>query len=97
MVRGETGRKPRTRAFGRGRTRTGGIRTAPTAVYSVASFCAAFGISEAFFYKLKSQGLAPVVMRLGSRLLISFEAAKRWQQAREKATEQATEKSTVTA
>ena len=44
MARGEvTGRKPRSSR--RGLTRTGEVRVAPTAVFSVASFCVAHGIS----------------------------------------------------
>jgi hypothetical protein len=98
MARAEiTGRKPRARSSRRGLTRTGAIRTAPTAVYSVASFCVAHGISEAFYFKLKNQGLGPDEMRLGARIFITHEAAARWRTVREAATTAATEKASATA
>jgi hypothetical protein len=78
-------------------TRTGQIRTAPTAVFSVASFCVAHGISQAFYFKLKNQGLGPDEMRLGSRIFITHESAARWRTVREAATAAATEKVTATA
>jgi len=96
MARGEvTGRKPRSSR--RGLTRTGEVRVAPTAVFSVASFCVAHGISEAFYFKLKNQGLGPDEMRLGSRIFITHESAARWRTVREAATAAATEKATATA
>jgi len=98
MARSEvTGRKPRASASRRGLTRTGAIRTAPTAVFSVASFCVAHGISQAFYFKLKNQGLGPDEMRLGSRIFITHESAARWRTVREAATAAATEKATATA
>ena len=57
----------------------------PSAMYSIASFCAAHGISEAFYFKLRDQGLGPDEMRLGTRVFITHEAAERWRRAREKA------------
>ena len=85
MARGEvTGRKPQMRASTSAKVPP--IRGPPTAVFSVASFCVAHGISESFFYKLKAQGLGPDEMRLGSRILITHEAAARWRTAREAAT-----------
>jgi len=78
MARTEiTGRKPHARSSRRGVTRAGAIRKAPTAVFSVASFCEAHGISEAFYFKLKNQGLGPDEMRLGSRIFITHESAAR--------------------
>jgi predicted DNA-binding transcriptional regulator AlpA len=56
-----------------------------TAAYSVPKFCAAHGISEAFYYKLREDGLAPRETRLGKRILISIEAAARWRAERERA------------
>ena len=70
----------------RGLTRAGEVRVPPTAVFSRASFCAAHGISEAFYFKLRDQGLGPDEMRLGARVFITHEAAARWRRAREKAT-----------
>ena len=85
MARDEvTGRKPRSSR--RGLTRAGEVRVAPTAVFSVASFCVAHGISEALYHKLKNQGLGPDEMRLGSRIFITHESAARWRAEREAAT-----------
>ena len=98
MARTEiTGRKPHARSSRRGVTRAGAIRKAPTAVFSVASFCEAHGISEALYFKLKAQGLGPAEMRLGSRIFITHESAARWRTVREAATAAATEKASVTA
>ena len=96
MARPEvTGRKAGKRT--RGLTRAGEVRAPPTAVYSVTSFCVAHGISEAFYFKLKNQGLGPDEMHLGARIFITHEAAARWRTVREAATAAATEKATVTA
>ena len=98
MARTEiTGRKPHARSSRRCVTRAGAIRKAPTAVFSVASFCEAHGISEAFYFKLKNQGLGPDEMRLGSRIFITHESAARWRTVREAATAATTEKAIVTA
>ena len=70
----------------RGLTRAGEVSAAPTAVYSRASFCKAHGLSESFYHKLKNEGLGPDEMRVGSKVLITFESAARWRAAREKAT-----------
>jgi hypothetical protein len=71
-------------------TRAGLVREPPTAVFDVPSFCRAHGISQAFFYKLKSQGLGPTELKLGSRIFVTFESAERWRMEREKATEKVT-------
>jgi hypothetical protein len=52
--------------------------------YSISQFCARHGLSVATFYKLKDQ--MPEVFRIGSRVLISKEAAARWRREREVAT-----------
>jgi len=78
-------REPPARSSRRGLTRAGEVRVPPTAVFSRASFCAAHGISEAFYFKLRDQGLGPDEMRLGTRVFITHEAAERWRRAREKA------------
>jgi len=60
-------------------------RTAtPSAAYSIIEFCDAHGISQSTYRKLKKQGHGPREMRLGSRILISLEAAAAWRQARER-------------
>ena len=57
------------------------------AAYSVAEFCAAHGISRATFYNLLKAGLGPRIMKLGSRTLISTEAALEWRQRMEATTQ----------
>ena len=42
---------------------------------SIAGFCRAHGISESMYFKLRAQGLAPREMIVGTRKLISREAA----------------------
>jgi hypothetical protein len=66
-------------------TRAGEPRVAPTAVYSRASFCKAFGLSESFYHKLQNEGLGPIEMRVGAKVLITHEAAAQWCREREKA------------
>jgi hypothetical protein len=51
--------------------------------YSVAEFCARHRISPQLFYKLKPLGQMPVTFNVGTRVLISREAAKAWRRARE--------------
>jgi hypothetical protein len=51
--------------------------------FSVDEFCAAHGISRAMFYKLRRQNNAPRVMRVGTRTLISEEAAADWRRRME--------------
>ena len=55
----------------------------PPAAYTIATFCVAHHLSESFYFKLKTQGLGPREMRVGSRILISFEAAADWRRERE--------------
>ena len=54
--------------------------------YSVDEFCARHRISPQLFYKLKPQGLMPVTFNVGTRVLISREAAAAWRRERENAT-----------
>jgi len=78
-----TGKK--SAAAGRRGPRTRPLST-PPACFSVASFCVAHHISEAFYYKLKGQGLGPREMQLGARILITFEDAAAWRAERVAAT-----------
>ena len=78
-------RKPSARSSRRGLTRAGEVRAEPTAVYSRAGFCRSHGLSESFYHKLKNEGLGPDELRLGSKVLITHEAAARWRAARERA------------
>ncbi len=45
---------------------------------SIPEFCAEISISRPFFYKLKSEGKAPLVTKLGAKALISPMAKSRW-------------------
>jgi predicted DNA-binding transcriptional regulator AlpA len=58
----------------------------PRLALSIPQFCAAFGISADFFYKLKRQGQGPRLMKVGKRTLISVAAADAWRIEREAAT-----------
>jgi predicted DNA-binding transcriptional regulator AlpA len=49
---------------------------------SITQFCDRHGISEAFFYLLQQRGQAPRTMRLGARVLITAEEARRWREER---------------
>jgi hypothetical protein len=55
----------------------------PRLALSIREFCAAHGISEDFYYKLKRQGRGPVEMKVGARTLISHEAATDWRRGNE--------------
>jgi hypothetical protein len=69
MVRpGVTGRKP---------------TTDQALALSIAGFCRAHGISESMYFKVRAQGLGPREMIVGTRKLISQEAASEWRAARE--------------
>jgi hypothetical protein len=57
--------------------------------YSVGEFCARHRISPQLFYKLKPQGLMPMTFNVGTRVLISREAAAAWRRERENATQSA--------
>jgi predicted DNA-binding transcriptional regulator AlpA len=46
--------------------------------FSVKEFCAAHRISVSYYYELKKQGRAPREMMLGTRRIISAEAAAAW-------------------
>jgi hypothetical protein len=50
--------------------------------FSVEEFCKAHGISIGFFYTLLKDKRGPEIMKLGTRTLISAEAAARWRAER---------------
>jgi hypothetical protein len=78
--------RPATRkksaAAGRVKHRRGPLPV-PTHCFSIPSFCTAFGISEAFFHKLNTEGRGPRLMKIGRRTFVSHQAALEWQQQRE--------------
>lgn len=49
------------------------------AAYTINKFCEAHGICRATFYNWRKQNLAPAQMRVGGRVLITFEAVLAWQ------------------
>jgi hypothetical protein len=53
--------------------------------FTVNEFCARHRISPQLFYKLKPKGLMPVTFNVGTRVLISREAATAWRRERENA------------
>jgi len=57
----------------------------PTAAYSIREFCTAHRLSQSMYFKIRNQGLGPDEMSVGSRRIISCEAAERWRREREAA------------
>lgn len=58
--------------------------------FSIDEFCARHGpISRSYYYKLREAGLGPREIKIGTRVLISAEAAAVWRREREAATEAA--------
>jgi hypothetical protein len=57
----------------------------PPACFSIRTFCLAHHISESMFHKMRAAGLGPQVMRVGTRILVTFEAATAWRAEREAA------------
>jgi predicted DNA-binding transcriptional regulator AlpA len=55
--------------------------------FSIMEFCQKHGLSRSLFYKLLDSGEGPRVMRVGSRIMISKEAAADWRRARETASQ----------
>jgi hypothetical protein len=64
---------------------------ANTLAMSIREFCRLHGISEDQFYKMQREEWGPTVMHVGSRTLISREAAERWRREREAAAKEAAE------
>lgn len=60
----------------------------PTNAYTVDEFCKSHRISRGTFYNLAKDGRAPVVMKVGTRTLISAEAATEWRRKMEAASTQ---------
>ncbi|MGF6814016.1 putative DNA-binding transcriptional regulator AlpA [Paraburkholderia atlantica] len=46
---------------------------------SVPAFCAAYDITKPTFYKLAAQGLAPEILKIGRRTLITHRSAAEWE------------------
>jgi len=54
-----------------------------TKAFSIVGFCVAHNLSRATYYNLQKAGKGPVEMRVGSKVLISVEAAEAWRRRRE--------------
>jgi hypothetical protein len=61
------------------------VSPTPRLALSIIEFCKSHGISQGFYFKLRAQGLGPREMRLGSRTLVTLEAAAAWRAERENA------------
>jgi predicted DNA-binding transcriptional regulator AlpA len=55
---------------------------------SIKQFCADHGISRSFFYKLIQLGRGPRLSKLGTRTLVSADAAADWRRGLEQAATQ---------
>jgi hypothetical protein len=57
----------------------------PVGSYTIAEWCRRHNLSVSFFYKLRAAGLAPRLMKVGARVLISAAADEAWIADRETA------------
>ena len=57
-------------------------------VYTIDEFCMANRICRATFYNILKAGKGPVIMRVGTKTLISEEASENWRRQLESETEQ---------
>lgn len=53
--------------------------------WTIADFCLAYSMSRSFYYVLRHEGRGPKETRLGSKILITREAAAQWLHKQEKA------------
>jgi len=51
---------------------------ADAGAFTIDAFCAAHGISRAFYFKLQKAGQGPDVLAVGRRRLITADSAARW-------------------
>jgi excisionase family DNA binding protein len=51
--------------------------------FTIEEFCKSYGISRALYYKLLKSGHGPRIAKIGSKTLISDEAADEWLRERE--------------
>lgn len=54
-----------------------------TTAKSITKFCKTYDISESFFYKLRKQGKAPKILKLGKRSIITPDAEQEWREEME--------------
>ncbi|SIQ81558.1 hypothetical protein SAMN05421829_10726 [Aromatoleum tolulyticum] len=55
----------------------------PRSAYTVQQFCEAHNFTRVLFYKLMKSGHGPRIMKVGTRTLISVEAAADWRRQME--------------
>ena len=55
------------------------------AAYSILEFCQAYGLGRSTFYRLQAAGLAPRMLAVGRRRLVTCEAADEWRRRLESA------------
>jgi hypothetical protein len=67
--------------------RIGGVREAGRAAYTVSEFCDAHRISRSKLYQLWSADLGPRFIQIGTKKIITTEAAANWRRAGEAADE----------
>ena len=53
-------------------------------IYTIKEFCDYYKISPSTFYKMERHGIAPKLLRVGAKVLITAEAAKEWEKKNEK-------------
>jgi hypothetical protein len=56
--------------------------------YSIDEFCNAHTISRGMFYKIQAAGKGPRLMSVGTRKIVSFEAAADWRRSCESTDDQ---------
>ena len=61
-------------------------RQSERAAFTIQEFCEAHRISRSMLYKLFAEGIGPRLIKIGTKNLISAEAAADWRRAREAAT-----------
>jgi len=62
---------------------TGDSREAERAAYTISEFCDAHRISRSKLYQLWAVGTGPRFIRIGSKKIITIEAAAAWRHSRE--------------
>lgn len=64
------------------------VQQLPSGASSVDQFCTDHNIGRGTFYNLRKLGLAPKIMKVGRRTLITKEAAAEWRSRMENQTSQ---------
>ncbi|MGA8612826.1 MAG: hypothetical protein WB760_14240 [Xanthobacteraceae bacterium] len=67
---------------------TGGSRETGRAAYTVSEFCDAHRVSRSKLFQLWAAGVGPRFIHVGTKKIITLEAAADWRRSREQATAQ---------